>query len=351
MPPPEVIGEAGPVISSPLNWTDPAAAKWFALQPSKPVAPSVSTVSINKPPIAVSGPAPVTTWTSLNRWTAAHDIGTPHRLPGLPVTSYALGSKNGVMVLEIGGHQATWNGVEINLGFAPEFIDGEVLLHGLDLQKNLEPLLCAPPLAFGTYRTIVIDPGHGGSNIGTRSVLDGRFEKEFTLDWAKRLKPLLETNGWTVFLTRTSDAYVTNSARVVFAEAHHADLFVSLHFNSTPDGDKKIGGLETYYITPTGMPSTLTRGFADPWSEHLPNNAFDTQNLQLAVRVHSTLLRATGIEDRGVRHSRFETVLRGQNCPAILIEGGYLSNPREAALIESAEYRQKLAEAVADALR
>jgi N-acetylmuramoyl-L-alanine amidase len=99
------------------------------------------------------------------------------------------------------------------------------------------------------------------------------------------------------------------------------------------------------------MPSTLTRGFADPWSEHLPNNAFDAQNLQLAVRVQSALLRATGIEDRGVRHSRFETVLRGQNRPAILIEGGYLSNPREAALIESAEYREKLAKAVAAALR
>jgi N-acetylmuramoyl-L-alanine amidase len=128
-------------------------------------------------------------------------------------------------------------------------------------------------------------------------------------------------------------------------------LFISLHFNSTPDRGKKIGGLETYCITPTGMPSTLTRGFTDPWSEHLPNNAFDAQNLQLAVRVHSALLRATGIEDRGVRHSRFETVLRGQNCPAILVEGGYLSNPREAAQIESAEYRQKLAEAVAAALK
>jgi N-acetylmuramoyl-L-alanine amidase len=255
------------------------------------------------------------------------------------------------MVLGIGSLGAAWNGIEINLGFTPQFIDGEVFLNELDLKKNLEPLLCAPPLAFGTNRIIVIDPGHGGSNTGTRSDLDGRFEKEFTLDWAKRLKPLLETNGWTVFLTRTSDVYESNSNRVVFAGEHHADLFISLHFNSTPDRGKKIGGLETYCITPTGMPSTLTRGFADPWSEHLPNNAFDAQNLQLAVRVHSALLRATGIEDRGVRHSRFETVLRGQDCPAILVEGGYLSNPREAAQIESAEYRQKLAEAVAAALK
>ncbi|MGA2854202.1 MAG: N-acetylmuramoyl-L-alanine amidase [Verrucomicrobiota bacterium] len=358
-PPPEVIGGTGPVISSPLNWTNPAAAKLFAPQPSKPAAPVVSTVFINKPPVTVSTPAPVTTWTSLNRWAAAHNIGAPRRLPGLPVTSYALGSKNGVMVLVIGSHEATWNGVEINLGFAPEFIDGEVFLHGLDLQKNLEPLLCAPPLEFGASRVIVIDPGHGGDNHGTyiRSVLEGPFEKEFTLDWARRLKPLLETNGWKVFLTRTNDMYVTNSDRVVFAEAHHADLFVSLHFNSTDKDkkngkrDEKTGGLETYCVTPAGMPSTLTRGFADPWSEHLPNNAFDAQNLQLAVRVQSILLRTTGIEDRGVRHSRFDTVLRGQNRPAILIEGGYLSNPREAALIESAEYRQKLAEAVANALK
>jgi N-acetylmuramoyl-L-alanine amidase len=254
------------------------------------------------------------------------------------------------MVLGIGSREATWNGVEFNLGFAPEFIDGEIFLHGLDLQKNLEPLLCAPPLAFSTNRIIVIDPGHGGSNVGTHSVLDGRFEKEFTLDWAKRIKPLLETNGWTVFLTRTSDVYVTNLDRVVFAGARHADLFISLHFNSAAPATKQAG-LETYCLTPTGMPSTLTRGYEDNWSENLPDNAFDAQNLQLAVKLHGALLRATGEEDRGVRRARFIGVLRGQNRPAILIEAGYLSNLREAALIESTEYRQKLAEAVADALK
>ena len=62
------------------------------------------------------------------------------------MTTYAIGSGNGVMVLGIGSLGATWNGIEINLGFAPQIIDGEVFLHGLDLQKNLEPLLCEPPL-------------------------------------------------------------------------------------------------------------------------------------------------------------------------------------------------------------
>src|SRR5207245_3292593 len=67
---------------------------------------------------------------------------------------------------------------------------------------------------------------------------------DLTLDWARRLAPLLVSNGWTVFLTRTSDVDVSLSNRVAFAEAHHADLFVSLHFNSAAP-DKRQNGLET----------------------------------------------------------------------------------------------------------
>jgi N-acetylmuramoyl-L-alanine amidase len=350
-PPGPIIAETNTVISSPLNWTNPAAKNLFAPPPApKPVARPVQT---NQPPIAVAKPAPppVAAWTPLKDWAAANHIGAPHQLSDLPVAEYAVGSSNGVMVLTLGSHEATWHGIQINLGFAPEFIDGEVCLNSLDLRKCLEPLLCAPPLTFGTNRVIVIDPGHGGNNTGTHSVLDGRFEKEFTLAWALRLQPLLESNGWTVFLTHTNDVYVTNEYRVTFAAMHHADVFISLHFNSTPDRDKKIGGLETYCLTPTGMPSTVTRGYRDVLSENLPNNQFDAQNLQLAVRVHAALVRATGLNDRGVRHSRFDTVLRGQTRPAILVEGGYLSNPAEAKLIESPAYQEKLAEAVAGALK
>ena len=329
--------------ASSLNWSDTNVVKKF---PAPRAIRAVTPAARTNTPYA----APVTTWTSLNRWAAENKIGAPHRLSDTPVATYAVSSANGTMVLEIGSRDATWNGTEIQLGFAPEFIDDQIFIHGVDLQKNIEPLLLGPPLTFGN-RVIVIDPGHGGSNLGTHSVLDGRFEKEFTLDWAKRLAPLLEQEGWRVFLTRTSDVYVTNADRVVFAEAHHADVFISLHFNTTPDRDKKPGGLETYCITPTGMPSTLTRGYPDIWSLVFPNNAYDAQNLQLAVRVHSALLRATGMEDRGVCHSRFDTVLRGQNRPAILIEGGFMSNPHEARLIENPEFRQKLAEALATALK
>lgn len=334
--------------ASALNWSAPGFGQKPAVRAARTNAPAV--LHTNLPPAVSPKPEPVMTWIPLARWAAEHKAGAPHFLSSAPLTTYAISSGNGTMVLGIGSHGATWNGTEINLGFEPQIIDGEIYLHELDLQKNLAPLLCRPPLTFGTNRVIVIDPGHGGSNTGTHSVLDGRFEKEFTLDTALRLKSLLETNGWTVFLTRTNDSYVTNSYRVVFATAHHADLFISLHFNSAAP-DETAAGLETYCFTPTGMPSTITRGYSDPWTEKLSSNDFDAQNLQLAVKLQGALVCAIGMQDRGVRHVRYIEVLRGQKCPAVLIEFGYLSNPAEAEKIESAEYRQKLAEAFANALK
>ena len=307
-----------------------------------------------QPPVAPGRqvPAkPVMTWVSLDNWAAEHGMGKPHLLSNQPVTSYAIGSSNGVMILAIGSREAAWNGIEIHLGFGPQIIDGQIFVYGLDVQKNLEPLLCGPPLVLPqTNPVIVIDPGHGGMNSGTHSILDGRFEKEFTLDWARRLAPLLEQEGWQVFLTRTSDVDDSLSNRVAFAEEHHADLFISLHFNSLAP-DTIPAGIETYCLTPTGMPSTLTRGFGDYWSENFPNNAFDARNLQLAIRLQGALLHATGMEDRGVCRARFIGVLHGQHRPAVLIEAGFLSNPRDARQIENADFRQKLAQAVADALR
>jgi N-acetylmuramoyl-L-alanine amidase len=316
-------------------------------------APSASTEEW-QPPVApgrLIPVKPVMTWVSLDNWAAEHGVGKPHLLSNQPVSSYAIDSPKGVMILAIGSREATWNGIEIHLGFGPQIIDGQIFVYGLDVQKNLEPLLCGPPLALPQANpVIVVDPGHGGMNSGTHSILDGRFEKEFTLDWAKRLAPLLEQEGWQVFLTRESDVDDSLSNRVAFAEAHHADLFISLHFNSLAP-DTIPAGIETYCLTPTGMPSTLTRGFGDYWSEKFPNNTFDAENLQLAVRLQGALVHATGMEDRGVCRARFIGVLHGQHRPAVLIEAGFLSNPSDARQIENAEFRQKLARAVAEALR
>lgn len=307
-------------------------------------------VRTNTPAPAASRPAPVLTWTSLTRWAAENHLEAPRKTIISPVATYAISSERGTVTLEIGSREATWRGMIMHLGFPPEIIDDQIFVHGLDLQKNLAPLLLGPPLAFSTNPVVVIDPGHGGVNVGTHNLTDGRFEKEFTLDWALRIQTILATNGWTVWLTRTNDCDVALSNRVAFAESHHADVFISLHFNSAAP-DRRQGGIETYCLTPTGMPSSLTRGYSDVWSDRYPNNAFDAQNLQLAARLHAEILQASRGEDRGIRRARFMGVLQGQRRPAVLVEGGFLSNPQEAAKIEEPQFRQKLAEAVANALK
>ena len=344
-----------PVEPPPQEWTDtnaipvpPKPVPWQPIPEPKTNPPVMVT---NVIPVKVVKPPLVYTYTSLNRWATEQKLGAPVLLTKSPLTTYSVSSRQGVLVLAIGSREATWNGVTIHLGFAPEFIDSQVFVHGLDLRKSFEPLLTDAPLKFpGTNRVIVIDPGHGGINAGTISRFDHRMEKEFTLDWARRLVPLLVSNGWTVYVTRTTDVDVSLSNRVAFAESHHADLFISLHFNSAGVAQKE-SGLETYCLTPQGMPSTLTRGNPDFLPQWYPNNAFDGENFQLAVKLHTALLRATGEEDRGVRRARFMGVLHGHHHPAVLIEGGYLSNLHETDQIEAPQFRQKLAEAVANALK
>lgn len=371
-----LAGCATPPEAPPAEWKDtsqvPAA-------PSRPVVETfsipiptnrVTVVASNPPPVVATNvplpvagtqPAPtnrpppppvvVHSFTSLKRWALEQQLEPPRLVSRSPLVTYELGSSQGQLFLAIGSREVAWNGVTVRLGYAPEIIDGEVYVYDLDLQKTLSPFLCQRGPVFGTNRVIVIDPGHGGINGGTVSVGDRRPEKEFTLDWARRLQPLLEQEGWRVFLTRTNDMDVALSNRVQVAENHHADLFVSLHFNSVAPDQKPLG-LATFCLTPVGLPSSVVRGeYPDLVFQGFPNNSFDTQNVLLAEQLQRSLLRTTGLEDRGVNRARFIGVLRGQHRPSVLIEAGFLSNPHEAKRIESADFRQKLAIAVAAALR
>jgi N-acetylmuramoyl-L-alanine amidase len=251
--------------------------------------------------------------------------------------------------LDTGSQQAFLDGTSYWLGYAPLSADGEVLIHRMDAFKNLQ-LLNPEPSGFPpAHRTVVVDPGHGGQNLGTRSVVDHSVEKTWTLDWALRLAPLLASNGWHVVLTRTNDVDVSLADRVALADAVQADLFISLHFNSGFP-NTELTGAETFCLTPVGLPSTLTRDFEDDMTKVFPNNAHDGPNLRYAFRIHRAVLNATGASDRGIRRARFMGVLRAQNRPAVLLEAGYLSNPREAQLIATPAYRDRLAQAVARAL-
>lgn len=342
--------------SLPPNWDaelgtarDIEPAQSITLPSHLPVAEATAAASPRETP-ALAQLAPVDSgWVSLNGWAAQNGLRALRTIPLLPQVFYAITTLNGVFAVRVGSQTAFWDQLDVRLGFAPQQIGDQIYLHSLDVKKTLEPLARGMSVPTSSNRVVVIDPGHGGTNPGTRSVVEGRNEKEFTLDWAKRLAPLLAQQGWQVFLTRTNDVDVSLPDRAAFADARRADLFLSLHFNASASGSDPVG-VETYCLTPTGMASSVTRGYNDDVQQVFPNNAFDAENLQYAVRLQRALLEVSGTTDRGVRRARYPAVLRGPNRPAVLIEGGYLSNPREARKIADPAYRQKLAEAVAKAL-
>ncbi|MCU0770295.1 MAG: N-acetylmuramoyl-L-alanine amidase [Verrucomicrobia bacterium] len=324
--------------TEPTPSVGPASPSGFPA-PSEPVVEPAEPAS---PHLTVPSP-----WVVVADWARVNRLPNPLRVSQGEQPVFELRSERGAFQFQIGTQQARFEGMSLLLGFEPCVFGGEPCLHALDVERNLAPLMLAPPFNPSRYRLLVIDPGHGGGNTGTRSA-QGDLEKDYTLDWALRLRPLLEAAGWTVVLTRTNDTELTLLERVALADAAGADLFISLHFNASGAGNHQAG-LETYCLTPQGMPSSLTRGFEDDPNIEYPNNTFDTENLQLAVRIHQALLAVNGGEDRGVRRARFMGVLRGQDRPAVLVEGGFLSNPQEAARIADPGFRQELAEALAAA--
>lgn len=284
---------------------------------------------------------------SLESWSETNKLGTVSHSNTKSGNNYYLRAPAGTLEITMGSQLAYWKGTQFWLGFAPQLINGRPHLHKLDVRKSVLPLL-RPMVGLRAGGIIMIDPGHGGNQPGTHSLTDNHFEKEYTLDWGRRLKKVLESRGWKVYLTRSGDQDITRSNRVALAEKAKADIFVSLHFNSSPHTEQS--GIETYCTTPLGMSSSLTRGYEDDQNVFVANNTFDSLNFQFAMRLHESLVAATGAADRGVRRARFMTVLKDQKRPSVLIEGGYLSNAKEARLIANPAYRQKMAEAVARVL-
>lgn len=286
-----------------------------------------------------------TNWLPLDYWASSQTLGNVNPVSA---SQFHLATHWGVFGFAERSLYAVFNGWRFHLGYPLRITNGVPYLHRLDAEKNLRPLITSYERLPRGNGIICIDPGHGGKHTGTRSTLGKFFEKDYSLDWALKLRPQLEQRGWRVVLTRTDDTTMSLTDRVKIADRVQASLFVSLHFNAAGSG---ATGLETYCTTPRGMPSTLKRGYSDPMGASMPNNAYDARNLHLAARVHSSLLRHVKMADRGIRRARFMTVIAQQKRPAVLIEGGYLSDPAEARNIGTGNYRLKLAEAVAMALQ
>lgn len=193
-------------------------------------------------------------------------------------------------------------------------------------------------------RTIVVDPGHGGWDHGTVSA-GGIKEKDLVLSISKHLaKKLSRTFGAKVILTRTGDAYVPLPKRTTIANDAHADLFLSIHANSSPK--RRIRGLEVYYLSEipsdddaqqTAQTENRAGGSEDmAYMSDLQKTLLDlvqTGYIEgsrlLAEKVVSGIELTSREKMRGIKHANF-WVLNFAEMPAVLVEVGYLSNDREA---------------------
>ena len=207
---------------------------------------------------------------------------------------------------------------------------------------------------------IVIDPGHGGHDQGTTGP-KGLLEKELVLDVAKRLGKLIgERMGSEVIYTRTDDSFVPLEGRTALANEKKADLFLSIHANSSPA--PRVTGIETYYLNFTESKDALDVAARENASSE--KSVFELHDLiqkitlhdkaeesrEFAGRIQTSLYAFSartfpGEKNRGVRKAPF-VVLIGANMPSVLAEIGFLSNPKEETLLKKPEYRQKLAEAL-----
>ncbi len=247
------------------------------------------------------------------------------------------------LVLRDHHRDITIEGVQHWLSFPVIASRGQLWVAQLDVLKTLDPVL--RPGQFrkrNPVRLVVIDPGHGGADRGTRG-RNGRSEKWLTLDLARRVARRLTDAGLSVELTRASDRTLELADRTDFAQRQQADLFVSIHFNSAI---RSVNGVETYSLTPVGAASTAG-GLED--GRAYTGNHQDEANLWLAHCVQQSLLRLTGAADRGVRRARFQ-VLRDAPCPAILVEAGFLSNAAEERKVLTAGYRDLLAKAIVEGI-
>jgi N-acetylmuramoyl-L-alanine amidase len=257
-------------------------------------------------------------------------------------------SKNGSkLVLTVDSRETQINGVQVWLLLPVVARNGKVCLAQLDVERTLQPLLWPTRAqASARIRKICLDPGHGGKDPGNQ--VGSNQEKQYTLLLAQEVRTQLAQAGFKVTLTRSTDTFIDLPTRSELAKRQSADLLVSLHLNAAETGRDSVQGAEVYCLTPAGASSTNARkeGSFAGW---FPGNRHNDLNLFLAYQVQKALTRNLAVPDRGVRRARF-AVLRNAVMPAVLVEAGFMSHPKEGRKIFTAAYRQKMARAIVEGL-
>src|SRR5438874_3437600 len=247
------------------------------------------------------------------------------------------------MQFHIDSREMLINGVRIWLRFPVFGHDGKIVVSRIDLAKTLDPQLRPNMIQkLARVRTVVLDPGHGGFDKGAISGYG--YEKDYALDLARLLRPLLQAKGFRVIMTRESDVFLPLELRARIANATSDSIFVSLHFNAT-DRDPIASGFEIYSLTPRGAPCTSEAGLTLASVNVQNGTEEDAASVELSCCIYHSLLGQIGEFDRGIKRARF-AVLRLTKIPAVLLEGGFLTERGESRLIANPGWRQKLADAI-----
>jgi len=249
----------------------------------------------------------------------------------------------------------------------PESLFGSIRSHigGRSGRGAIQSML---PVVTGRKK-IVIDPGHGGKDPGAIGV-GGLKEKQVNLSIALRLRDILRAKGYDVVMTREDDTFIPLDERAAIANREGADLFVSIHANSTKASS--ANGFETFFVDDRGPYTTTARGIAAardsmPSVEVLGTKCslttsarvilysalleeYRLESKEMAEFVQQKLREVLDTQDRGAKGNRGLRVLRYSRCPGVLIEVGFLSNARTAALLRRSSHLNRLAEAIAKAI-
>ena len=195
------------------------------------------------------------------------------------------------------------------------------------------------------FPVVVIDPGHGGQDSG--AMCGTVLEKDLTFDVAQRLDRQLQAKGLSTVMTRVGDSYVSLAERAALTNRVQDCVFVSIHFNEGNEAGTSTG-VETYYadhqIT-LGMPAVSWLPFLQRASAQAPN--FESQSL--AGFIQEALVAHTQAVDRGTKAQQY-FVIANVRHPAVLVEGGFLTNKEDNAKLGNQDYREQLAGAICDGI-
>lgn len=192
---------------------------------------------------------------------------------------------------------------------------------------------------------VVVDAGHGGTDGGTQGY--GVLEKNCSLEIARRVESQLRHRGIRTLMTRTSDTYLELAERSAIANRHAASAFISIHLNADATS-AETDGVETYFCSRKRLGDLVK--LRDQFNIAPEQRFKDARSEWLARTVQRAICATTGAADRRARDSNYLVVMQAE-CPAVLVECGYLTSDSESAHLREPEYQEKIAAAIAESVK